>query len=77
LSKTVQNAESVTLVDDYVLKPEVLRTLPPTALVVLEFAASGRVKRCRVADCNPVLGTLPRVSLDPFGAPSPRLGSSR
>jgi hypothetical protein len=77
VSKTTTNAESVTLVDDYVLKPEVLRTLPATALVLVEFASGGRVKRCRVADCNPVLGTLPRVSLDPFGAPSPRLGSSR
>jgi hypothetical protein len=68
-SNTTQDAESSTLVNDYMLEPEVLRSLPPTALVVVEFSSSGQVERCRVADCNPVLGTLARVSLQPFGAP--------
>ncbi|HWY90239.1 MAG TPA: hypothetical protein VNY31_06160 [Solirubrobacteraceae bacterium] len=76
-SKMTQEARSTTLVDDYILEPEVLRSLPPTALVVVELSSSGRVEHRRVADCNPVLGTLPRVSLDPFGAPSQRLSSSR
>jgi hypothetical protein len=71
-----QDAESVTLVDEYVLKPDALRKLPPTALVLLEFAPDVGRERCRVADCNPVLGTLPRVSLEPFAEPQPHLSAS-
>lgn len=74
-ANTTQDAESVTLVDEYVLKPDALRKLPPTALVLLEFAPDVGRERCRVADCNPVLGTLPRVSLEPFAEPKPHLAA--
>ncbi len=74
-AKTKQDAESVTLVNDYVLEPDALRKLPPTALVLLEFAPDVERERCRVADCNPVLGTLPRVSLEPFGEQKPPLAA--
>jgi hypothetical protein len=68
-----QEAEMTTLVNDYVLEPEVLKTLPTTALVIAEFYTSDRPRRCRVLDCSPYLGTLPRVSLDPFPESTARL----
>ncbi len=67
-SKTTSEQEATTRqrVHEYVMEPEVLRALPPTALVLVEFSPGPGQHHVRLADCNPALASLPRASPRPF-----------
>lgn len=67
-SKTTseQDADTRQRVHEYVMEPEVLRALPPTALVLVEFSPGAQRHRVRLADCNPALASLPGASSRPF-----------
>jgi len=65
-SSSEQEATTRQRVHEYVMEPEVLRALPPTAVVLVEFSASAKRARVRLADCDPALASLPRVSAHPF-----------
>lgn len=71
-SKSSSQQESSTRqrVHEYVMEPEVLRGLPPTAVVLVEFSPDARRQHVRLADCDPALASLPRVSAHPFSETS-------
>lgn len=68
VAQTEQDGTTEQRVHEYVLEPEVMRTLPPTHLILVEFPEGGRPfekeggKRVVFADCDPRIATQRRVS---------------
>jgi len=55
-------------VHEYVLEPEMIRSLPSRRLFLVEFSAEAGGRRVTGADCSPELSALPRVSPQPFSS---------
>lgn len=66
LGGSQEKGEVSSRVHEHTVEPEELRMLPPTVLFIAEFSAAGQRQGALVADCNPSLAALSRISTVPF-----------